>query len=182
MKKVQELIKKLESFCSELDGYYVGIHPQHFTLYESSDNYPEFSAASEEDFISRLERKIEYAERNCEVIKDREITITSVTHKGITFSNEYFMYSYHEPDCSEYNYADWEQLDDLARGYTFKGKLLFEPVPGAGFRFGDSRRMFFVPCYSEQNGYYSCNIDIYIRNRYHDKFLMLSTRCDCVDD
>ena len=180
MKRVQELIKKLESFCSEDDGHYVGIHPECFTLYESLDNYPEFSATSEDDFISRLERKIECAERNCKV-KDREITITDVTHKGITFSNGYFMYSYHEPDCSECNYADWEQLDDLARGYTFKGKLLFEPVLDAGFRFGDSRRMFFVPCYSEQNGYYSWDVDIYIRNRYHDKFLMLSTKCNYAD-
>ena len=31
----------------------------------------------------------------------------------------------------------------------------------AGFRFGDNQAMFFVPCYSEQNGYYSSDVDIY---------------------
>lgn len=67
----------------------------------------------------------------------------------------------HYQDCCEYNYADFDQLDDIARDYTFKGDLLFEAVEESGFRFGDSRRMFFVPCYSEQNGYYTNEIDIY---------------------
>ena len=70
----------------------------------------------------------------------------------------------HCQDCCEWNYADCEQIDDLARAYNFNTKALkFELLEGQGFRFGDRpERMFFVPCYSEQNGYYSANIDIYL--------------------
>ena len=70
----------------------------------------------------------------------------------------------HCQDCCEWNYADCEQIDDLARAYNFDTKKLqFEAVDGAGFRFGDRpERMFFVPCYSEQNGYYSTNLDVYL--------------------
>lgn len=70
----------------------------------------------------------------------------------------------HEQDCCEYNYADCEQLDDLARAYNFDtAKLCFEAVNRSGFRFGDRpERMFFVPCYSCQNGYYSSDINIYL--------------------
>lgn len=39
--------------------------------------------------------------------------------------------------------------------------MRFEFVDGSGFRFGDNRMMHFVPCYSDQNGYYSDEIDIY---------------------
>lgn len=78
----------------------------------------------------------------------------------------------HEQDCCEYNYADCEQLDDLARAYNFDtAKLQIEAVEDAGFRFGDRpERMFFVPCYSVQNGYYSSNIDVYINGELKASF------------
>lgn len=40
-------------------------------------------------------------------------------------------------------------------------ELLFEAVDEAGFRFGNEGNMFFVPCYSEQNGYYSTDLQIF---------------------
>ena len=70
----------------------------------------------------------------------------------------------HERDCCEWNYADFKQLDDLGRGYDFEPDLKFEECK-YGFRFGDSRRMFFVPCYSEQNGYYTDEVDIYLNGK-----------------
>jgi hypothetical protein len=87
--------------------------------------------------------------------------IKRIDDTGIYFNNDSRIYYTHYQDCCERNYADFEQLDDLARNYEFEENLKFEIVEGAGFRFGDTRRMFFVPCYSEQNGYYSCDIDIY---------------------
>ena len=73
----------------------------------------------------------------------------------------------HDQDCCEWNYADCEQLDDLAKNYNFNTKKLrFMAVDGHGFRFGDNPlRMFFVPCYSDQNGYYSSDIDIYLNGK-----------------
>ena len=67
----------------------------------------------------------------------------------------------HEQDCCELNYADFQQLDSLARNYDYNFPLRFVPVPNCGFLFGDEKRLFFVPCYSEQNGYYTTEVDIY---------------------
>ena len=89
------------------------------------------------------------------------IRIIDITEEEIVFSNGQRITFDHNQDCCELNYADFEQLDDLARAYKFQLPLKFEAVNDCGFRFGDSRRMFFVPCYSYQNGYYTCEIDIY---------------------
>lgn len=94
----------------------------------------------------------------------KTVKITSITDEAIEFSDGSRITFDHEQDCCEWNYADFEQLDDLARAYTFQLPLRFEAIKGSGFRFGDSRRMFFVPCYSEQNGYYTDEIDIYYSN------------------
>lgn len=87
--------------------------------------------------------------------------ITEVTNETIIFDTGETITFDHEQDCCEWNYADFEQLDDLARNYIFEGRITFEPFKDKGFLFGDSRRKFFVPCYSSQNGYYSSDIDIY---------------------
>ena len=87
--------------------------------------------------------------------------IASITGERITFDNGNFIEYYHEADCCEDNYADFKQLDDIAKKHNFDENLKFEAVDGFGFRFGNRKQMFFVPCYSEQNGYYSSNIEIY---------------------
>lgn len=88
--------------------------------------------------------------------------IKKITKEAIIFDNGNTITYDHEQDCCEMNYADFDQLDDLARGYNFKEDLKFEAVKNAGFRFGDHpSRMFFVPCYSYQTGYYTTEIDIF---------------------
>ena len=63
--------------------------------------------------------------------------------------------------CFENNYADFEQLEESALTYDFDEDLVFDAVDGVGFRFGnEDGMMFFVPCYSEQNGYYSSDVEI----------------------
>lgn len=85
--------------------------------------------------------------------------IKEVTENHILFTNGSEMTYDHEPECCENNYADFEQLDDLARNATFSGDMKFESTE-CGFRFGTDR-MYFVPCYSKQNGYYTDCLDIY---------------------
>jgi hypothetical protein len=71
---------------------------------------------------------------------------------------------YHVRDCCECNYADFLQLDDVAKNTDFDtSNLIFEKCD-CGFRFGNAGKMFFVPCYSEQNGYYSSDVDIYLND------------------
>ena len=88
--------------------------------------------------------------------------IKEVNNTTIVFDNGKVISFDHYQDCCEDNYADFSQIDDLARDYDFEDKLKFEKCENYGFMFGDSRRMFFVPCYSEQNGYYSFDVDIYL--------------------
>lgn len=72
---------------------------------------------------------------------------------GIIFDNDMALVDIHYQDCCENVYADWTAVDEAAKHYNFKS-IKLESARG-GFRFGDGRRMFYVPCYNAQNGYYS---------------------------
>lgn len=87
--------------------------------------------------------------------------IVKVDEDGIYFDNGKAITYWHNQDCCEYNYADFNQIDDLALKTEFDEDLKFEGIDEAGFRFGNENKMFFIPCYSEQNGYYSSDIEIY---------------------
>ena len=87
--------------------------------------------------------------------------IKEITSEYIKFSNSEEITFFHYPDCCEDNYADFEQLDDIARVAEFSTPLKFKKVNNVGFRFGDEKKMFFVPCYSDQDGYYSSDLQIY---------------------
>ena len=58
-------------------------------------------------------------------------------------------------------------FDDLGRDAVYyENELIFEAVEGAGFRFGNrGGNLTFIPCYSEQNGYYTTEIDIFYGGR-----------------
>lgn len=102
--------------------------------------------------------------------------IKMVTEDGIFFEDESKITYDHCSDCCEWNYADFGQLDDLAMQTDFDtDNLMFESVEEAGFRFGNENNMFFVPCYSEQNGYYSSDIQIYLNDNE-----VLSFECEMV--
>lgn len=87
--------------------------------------------------------------------------ILNITDAYIEFDNGKAIYFEHYQQCCENNYADFSQLDSLAREAEFSEPLTFESCP-YGFRFGNPPvNMFFVPCYSEQNGYYSNELNIW---------------------
>ena len=87
--------------------------------------------------------------------------IKEITYEHILFDDGSKITYDHEPDCCETNYADFEQLDTIARRTEFDSDLVFETVDFVGFRFGNKpNKMFFVPCYSNQNGYYSNELEI----------------------
>lgn len=92
--------------------------------------------------------------------------IKQIDSDKILFDNGNEITFNHCPDCCEWNYADFEQLDDIAKNANFNPNLKFEPVNGSGFRFGNKpNNMYFVPCYSQQNGYYSTDIEIYYNGK-----------------
>lgn len=89
--------------------------------------------------------------------------IKVITNEKIIFDTGDYIRFDHKQDCCENNWADFSQLEDtVAMDFEFNmDELLFESTDGEGFRFGNDGNMFFVPCYSDQNGYYSSMIDIY---------------------
>ena len=93
--------------------------------------------------------------------------ITEVSSEYIKFDNGSIITFEHYPDCCEDNYADFEQIEEQALKTEFDEQLLFEKVDGSGFRFGSrGTNMFFIPCYSYQNGDYSSDLDIFF-NEIH---------------
>ncbi len=97
--------------------------------------------------------------------------IDYVYSKGIFFDNGNSIIAKHEAECSEKNYADLSVLteDNVNWNFDFSPDLEFKFEDGMGFKFGSKDKnglmhWIFIPCYSEQNGYYSSDIDIlYVR-------------------
>lgn len=105
--------------------------------------------------------------------------ITEINDEEVVFDNGNRITYHHCPDCCEVNYADFSYLEDETGIFEteFPEDILIEPVDGAGFRFGTLCRNFFVPCYSEQNGYYST--DIYICYSDKDGHIISDFNLDC---
>ena len=97
--------------------------------------------------------------------------IKEVNENAILFDNGNTITFDHCQDCCEHNYADFSQLEELAFETEFDEDLVFEEVEKSGFRFGNRNGyMFFVPCYSEQNGYYTTELDIYFNGQHMINF------------
>lgn len=101
--------------------------------------------------------------------------IVNITRGFVEFDNGKYLKYYHEQDCCECNYADFEQIDDIAMEQEFSEELKFEKLEH-GFRFGDERYMVYVPCYSIQNGFYSSCVDIYFDDK--EIFCISGEICD----
>lgn len=92
--------------------------------------------------------------------------ISEVSPEHILFTDGTEITYDHYQNCCEINYADFEQIDNIAMDTIFEtDNLMFQPVDGYGFRFGNENKMFFVPCYSKQNGYYSDEVAIYVNGK-----------------
>lgn len=93
--------------------------------------------------------------------------IKQVTDEAVIFDNGNTITFDHCQDCCEYNYADFSILNEnvVNYNYDFKENLKFRAVEGMGFKFGSDGRWIFIPCYSEQNGYYTEEIDIYYNGK-----------------
>ena len=104
--------------------------------------------------------------------------IKEVTDGHILFYDGTEITYYHEQYCCEWNYADFQQLEEAAFSEDFDtNNLRYEFVAESGFRFGsNSMRMYFIPCYSEQNSFYGTDIEIYQNGE-----LVLAGYCEWVE-
>lgn len=108
------------------------------------------------------------------------MTIEKVFIDHILFSDGSILVALHEQECCEHTYADFCQLEDEAKTHRFLRPILIETCKG-GFRFGDTRRKFFVPCYSVQNGYYSNRLEVFMVSD-GVKFQFQRVNCDIYDE
>lgn len=98
--------------------------------------------------------------------------IKQINDREIIFDNGYILDSFHDRDCCEDVYADFEILKtynvSTKTGKTINIKdiefeeyieKIMEKVEDAGFNLiSKIGEKFFVPCYNDNNGYYSNEI------------------------
>ena len=103
--------------------------------------------------------------------------IKEIKEDGIIFDNGYELEYYHEQDCCEHVYADFDILSNYnlstktgktinIKEIDFKEELeeLIEGIQEQGFNIVSKiGEKFFVPCYNEQNGYYSSELELILR-------------------
>lgn len=90
--------------------------------------------------------------------------IENVTQTEIIFDNGNIISFNHEQSCHERNWADFSELTKNTPNidHDFDPDLEFEFISAIGFKFGDKDVKLFVPCYSDQSGYYYDTADIEI--------------------
>lgn len=100
--------------------------------------------------------------------------IIEINEDNIIFDNEYRLEYYHKQDCCESVYADFEMLKNYnvstktgksinIKDIDFSENLgeLIQGVEEQGFNMVSKiGEKFFVPCYNEQNGYYSDDLEL----------------------
>lgn len=89
--------------------------------------------------------------------------ILYANEERIMFDNGKSINFFRELDRHEIYYADFEHLEKAAFKEDFKEPLIFREVPKAGFWFGNKGKMYYIPCYGNDNGE-SAYIDIYYGN------------------
>jgi len=96
--------------------------------------------------------------------------VKKIDDNYLEFDNGYIISASDDNDQVNmvYNYADFNQISDEIKDIDFPESLNFEMCDNYGFRFGFGNFMIFVPCYSEQNGYYSNGLDVF----YNDKIVL----------
>ena len=93
-------------------------------------------------------RKYTYKTYHRKMLNETSYANFKITEDSIEFDNSKYISFDHYQECCEISYADFEQLDSLAREVDFSEQLVFESCD-YGFRFGNPPiNMFFVPCYS----------------------------------
>lgn len=102
---------------------------------------------------------------------DSKITVVNVEEERVVFTKEngskITLASEHTQDCCEHVYADWSQLefhkDAILREHW--ETLTIKAVEKMGILLcfeGRSHVKALVPCYDQQNGYYSSNLRLKI--------------------
>lgn len=108
----------------------------------------------------------------------------------IIFGEENIKLSYyHSQDCCENVYADFEVINDYKCriiGRIFDN-FIIKGIEGMGFllcferEYADSKEKVFIPCYNEQNGYYSDDLQLIIKKNNNEIKINISDLTEYID-
>ena len=108
--------------------------------------------------------------------------VKNIDDYGIYFDNGDSIGWYHYQDCCENNWPDFRQLKDTGiYNEKFNTPLTFERCD-YGFRFGNEGKMYYVPCYTDQNGYYSNEVEITYFDHTTKESSYVLEEVDCEDE
>lgn len=114
-----------------------------------------------------------------EMLVDEKSTFGSVTFK--TEKESVSLGSEHEQDCCENVYADFSGLkyhaDEIKGNFSYFLEIL--AVDGIGFLIILGKKKFFIPCYNEQNGYYSSDLSLVINNDGVKTYVDIRSLTEC---
>ena len=112
--------------------------------------------------------------KSVKLVFEKEIEIVEISGEVIELSNGDLIKHDYSPLCCEYNYADFRSLEDTTIiGQKFN-ELVFEKS-----EYGFLLNGHLVNCYSEQNGYYSQDVDIiYHPKNSYQGIKVLNVDCD----
>lgn len=120
--------------------------------------------------------------------------IEIINDSGIIFNNGTKLSHYHRQDCCENVYADWEYLrqynilpstgetisiydiefdDSITNNIDYEKNMGIKLISKTGDKW-------FIPCYNEQNGYYSSDLNLIIE--FEDKPTITIDITDYVED
>lgn len=105
--------------------------------------------------------------------------IKEISETNIIFDNDYKLEYYHDQDCCEEVYAEFDILKTYnvstktgkcinIKEIDFREDLnkLVKGIKGQGFNMiSKIGEKFFVPCYNVQNGYYSSDLELILHKK-----------------
>lgn len=84
--------------------------------------------------------------------------INNISHDGVELYNGIKVTDYHDQECCECVFADWNALKDTTFENEIFNNVKIEKIKDSGFKING----YFVPCYNIQNGYYSSDLELRI--------------------
>jgi hypothetical protein len=103
--------------------------------------------------------------------------VKEITGEHILFDDGTEVTQYHNQDCCENVYADFEQLKTTPIDWEDFKEIKLVKVPDTGIRIVGG---YLIPCYNKQNGYYSSDLELIVK--YPDGREERTDISDCVED
>ena len=122
--------------------------------------------------IKEIEFNSRENEIKIELLRGDGVRFTVIDDENEKITDIVELKAIHEQDCCEHVYADFSILCYYKRKRSFDRnykKLIIKEVPKAGLllifvRDRFFQRKIFIPCYNEQNGYYSSDLTLQIKH------------------